>query len=72
MNTERLSRLTDGELLALLERYSRAMLDAHMRYLQSCAIEDRAERDNAHVALKQARRELARRTDAGEDGTAIA
>jgi multidrug resistance efflux pump len=72
MNGEPLARLSDADLHARIERHSQQMLQAHARYLQSSDIEDRAERDNAHLAIKQARRELARRTDAGEDGTAIA
>lgn len=75
MNTAPLSRLSDGELLARIERFSRAMLEAQARFHNSKAIEDRAARDTAWIALKGHLKERGRRrriVEAMEKGAGLA
>jgi hypothetical protein len=60
-NSPPLSKLSDEELQARIDRFSRAMLEAQERFAASRTIEDRAARDGAWVAMKACLQERGRR-----------
>lgn len=76
MNTEPLSRLSDEELQARIERLSSQMLEADERYQQRpYALEDRSARDQAWLAVRALLHERARRrriVQAMEKGAGLA
>jgi hypothetical protein len=75
VNIDPPSRLTDAELQARIERFSREMLEAHDRYRASASIADRAERDRCSLAQTQLLQERARRrgiVEAMEKGAGLA
>lgn len=62
MNGEPLSRLTDAELQARIDRFAALMLEAEERYKQRpYALEDRVERDRCWIAHRQCLLERGRR-----------
>lgn len=74
-NDPPLSRLTDSELQARIDRFGNQMIQADQRYQRTGAIEDRAERDQCWISQRGLLLERGRRrrlVQAMEQGRGLA
>lgn len=71
-NDPPLTRLSDAELQARIDRFASQMLQAEERFKRTGSIEDRAERDGAWIAQNKHLMEKRRRNRVAEEGSDIA